>query len=73
MSGSKKWKYIDSLKIGEDVVYSRLYTPINSVSGFQVDSLKIGTSPSPTGTSNIVIDFDEISNVMESFIVITET
>ncbi len=70
---SEMIKYIDSLKIGEDVVYSRLYTPINSVSGFQVDSLKIGTSPSPTGTSNIVIDFDEISNVMESFIVITET
>ena len=65
--------HIDKLKIGEDVVYSRLYTPINTVSGFQVDSLTIGTSPSPTGTSNVVIGFDQISNVIETFITISET
>jgi uncharacterized phage protein gp47/JayE len=49
--------------IGDDIVYSRLYTAINSVPGHQVDSLYIGTSPNPTGTSNIVIDFDEIANI----------
>jgi len=36
--------------IGEDVIYSRLYTPINSIPGHQVNSLTIGTSPSPVGT-----------------------
>lgn len=54
-------KYISDLKIGDDVIYSRLYTPINSVSGHQVNSLNIATSPSPTGTSNIPIDFDELA------------
>lgn len=53
--------YIKSLKVGEDVVYSRLYTPINSVVGHHVNSLFIGTSPSPSGTSNITIDFDKVA------------
>lgn len=57
--------------VGKDVVYSRLYTPINSISGVQVDSLTIGTSPSPTGTSNIVIDFDEIANFSRNNVNIT--
>jgi uncharacterized phage protein gp47/JayE len=62
--------YIDSLKIGDDVVYSRLYTPINLVPGHQIDSLTIGTSPSPVGTSNIVIDFDQIATLSSSNIII---
>ena len=49
--------------VGDDVIYSRLYTPINSISGFQVDSLTLGTSPTPVGTSNIVIAFDEIADL----------
>lgn len=53
--------YMRGLKIGDDVVYSRLYTPINSVPGHQVNSLKISTSPSPTGTSNVAIDFDKLA------------
>lgn len=47
--------------VGEDVIYSRLYTPVNSVQGHQVDSLFIGIAPAPSGTSNITIDFDEVS------------
>lgn len=54
-------KYISDLKIGDDVIYSRLYTPINSVPGHQVNSLNISTSPSPVGTSNISVDFDELA------------
>lgn len=53
--------HLSSLRIGDDVIYSRLYTPINSVPGHQVNSLTIGTSPSPVGTSNITIDFDELA------------
>ena len=33
--------HIQALRIGEDVVFSRLYTPIFSVAGHQVDSLAI--------------------------------
>jgi uncharacterized phage protein gp47/JayE len=48
--------------VGDDIIYSRLYTPINSIPGHQVDSLFIGTSPSPAGTSNIVIPFNAIGS-----------
>lgn len=48
--------------VGDDIIYSRLYTPINSIPGHQVDSLFIGISPSPSGVSNIVVDFNEIGS-----------
>lgn len=47
--------------LGDDVIYSRMYTPINSVPGHEVDALRIGITPSPTGTVNIPIAIDEIS------------
>lgn len=56
--------YVDSLSIGQDVLYSRLYTPINSVKGHQVDSMLIGTTNPPTGTSNIITNFDEVGQVL---------
>lgn len=56
---------------GDDVIYSRLYTPINSIPGHEVVSLTIGTSPSPVGTSNVVISFDEIASLNTTNIVIT--
>ena len=58
--------------IGEDVVYSRLYTPINSVENFQVDSLTIGTTANPTGTANIPINFDQVATVSSVNIVINQ-
>jgi len=58
--------------VGSNVVYSRLYTPINSIDGHQVNSLTIGTSPSPVGTSNIAISFDEIASFSSVNINITE-
>lgn len=56
---------------GDDVIYSRLYTPINSVQGHQVNTLTIGTSPSPVGVSNINIPFDSIASLSAINIVIT--
>lgn len=61
----------NNFNIGDDVVYSRLYTPINSVAGHQVDSLFIGTSPSPVGTSNISIAFDQIATISSANITIS--
>jgi uncharacterized phage protein gp47/JayE len=57
--------------IGDDVIYSRLYTPINSVSGFTVNSLTIGTAPNPTGTANIVIAFDQVGVISTENITVT--
>lgn len=51
---------VENYFIGDDIIYSRFYTPINSVPGHMVNSLFIGTSPNPTGTSNIVIPFDGV-------------
>lgn len=57
--------------VGDDIIYSRLYTPINSIAGHQVDALTIGTSPSPSGTSNIVIPFNGIYTLDPTNIIIT--
>ena len=59
--------------VGEDIIYSRLYTPINSVPGFQVNDLSIGTSPAPTGKVNIPINFNEIGSFESININITAT
>lgn len=56
--------------VGDDVIYSRLYTPINTVPGHQVDSLFVATTPAPVATSNIVIDFDEIASISDVNIII---
>lgn len=56
--------YIDNLAIGQDIIYSRLYTPINSIPGHQVNSLLVGTTNPPTGTANIITQFDEVGQVL---------
>lgn len=48
--------------IGDDVIYSEIYVPINTVEGVQVDTLFIGTAPSPSGTTTIVIGADQVSD-----------
>jgi len=50
----------EQTRLGEDLRYSRLYTPINSVPGHFVDQLFIDTSPSPASTSNISINYDQL-------------
>jgi uncharacterized phage protein gp47/JayE len=59
--------------IGDDVIYSRFYTPVNAVPGHQVNSLTIGTSPSPVGTSNIVIAFDAVATFNPANVIVTIT
>lgn len=61
----------ENFSVGEDIIYSRLYTPINSVNGHQVTSLFIGTSPSPAGITNIPIDFDQVGSFESVNITIT--
>lgn len=63
--------YFANLGIGDDVIYSRLYTPVNSVAGFQVDSMYIGTSANPTGTGpTIPIAFNQIASISSANILI---
>lgn len=59
--------------VGEEVVYSRLYTPLNSVLGHQVDELTLGFSENPVGTSNLTLDYDKIAKLEISNIEVTVT
>jgi len=59
--------------IGDDIIYSRLYTPINNVAGHQVNSLTVGTSANPTGAGNIPIAFNQIASLSTANIIITKS
>ncbi|CEF89184.1 putative baseplate protein [Pseudomonas phage vB_PaeM_PAO1_Ab17] len=66
--------YQDGLdKIGKEVVYSRLYTPINSVPGFQVNSLTIGKKGGTQAMANIPVGYDEVAIFDATRIAITVT
>ena len=64
------YDYINSLKIGEDVIFSRLYTPINTVAGHYVTSLKVDTVDPPTGTTNVTVDYYKRATVTLADIVV---
>lgn len=51
--------YLEGLGLGDDVQISRLYTPVNTVEGHVIDSITIGTAPSPVGTTDIAIAVTE--------------
>lgn len=61
----------ENYSVGDDIIYSRLYTPINSIAGHQVDALTIDITASPVAMSNITIDFDEVASLAQDDIVIT--
>ena len=57
--------------IGDDVINSRLYTPINSVGGHTVDSLFISVNPDvPVSSADIVIAFDGLAQFLSGNITI---
>lgn len=68
--------YLNSLQIGEIITISGLYaaamqaTPNLSQPLFSVRALKLGTSPSPSGTSDITVNFNEVSQGILSHVVI---
>lgn len=57
--------------VGDDVIFTELYTPINSVPGHEIVSLFIDTTPSPVATANIPISVTEISNFTLANITVT--
>lgn len=59
--------------IGDDVIYSRLYTPINSVPGHAVNSLEVSTDGVTWTIANIDVPFNGIATLESSNIVITKT
>lgn len=47
--------------LSDDVVLTRLYTPVNTIPGHEIDSIYIDTSPSPTTSNNITIGATEVA------------
>lgn len=58
---------------GADVVQSRLYTPVNSVPGFKINSLVIGDTQGSLSTSDVLIDWNEIAKFDPNNITVTVT
>lgn len=52
--------WFNSLRVGDDIYYSRLYEPINKIGGFSVSSLTIAKQGEPQGTANIPMGYNEI-------------
>lgn len=48
-----------AITFGEDVIYTRMFTPVNAVPGHQVELLEIGTNPGAMAPANIDIAWDE--------------
>lgn len=70
--------YINALKIGDDVILTRLYLPAN-LSGsassltFEITSLAIAAKPGTPAASDVVIAFNEVASCATSDIVLTVT
>lgn len=58
---------------GADVILSRLYTPVNSVPGFKVNTLRIGKTAGSLAASDISIDWNEIATFSTDNITVTVT
>lgn len=58
---------------GEDVILSRLFTPVNSVPGHTVTRLEISLSPAGVGSADLPIAFDEVSFFQSANITVTVT
>jgi uncharacterized phage protein gp47/JayE len=60
-------------RMGQDVIYTSLYAPIYSVTGFIVTSLKVDTVDPPTGASNIAMSRAQLATVQTADIDILAT
>lgn len=62
--------YFNQLNVGEDILYSRLFDPINRIDGFSVRDLKIGKVGSNITVQDIVLKYNELAVIKESDIII---
>lgn len=59
------------LAIGDDVIYSEIYSPCNTVTGASIVDLTSGISASPTGKIDVPIAFNALATFDTSNIIIT--
>ncbi|QIW91552.1 putative baseplate protein [Acinetobacter phage vB_AbaM_D22] len=53
-------RYFDSLEVGDDVVWSKLFNPINEVAGQSVTTLLIGKRGETLQQGNIVLNYNQL-------------
>lgn len=63
-------EWFNKLNVGEDIHYSRLYEPINSIQGFAVKNLKFGYKGGTLSLEDIIIRHDEIATLSAEDIII---
>lgn len=62
--------YFNSLDVGEDILYSRLFEPINTIQGFSANNLRIGKLSGNLGVDDIVLKFNELATIRPEDILI---
>ncbi len=62
--------YFNSLNTGEDILYSRLFNPINKIDGFSVNNLKIAKDNGELGVEDLVIKYNELATIRPEDILI---
>jgi uncharacterized phage protein gp47/JayE len=60
--------YGQTLKIGQDIVYSRLFSPLNTVVGMQIDTLTVNAV-----SATLAINKNQLGSFVDANITITET
>lgn len=55
--------WFNGLNVGEDIYYSRLYEPINSVRGFAVRNLKLGYRGGSLSLEDIIVSHNELATI----------
>ena len=66
-------EYTNALRMGDDVIYTRIIAKIQEVSGVtDIPTLEVDTSDPPAGEANITIAFDEVARTAEANIEVSE-
>jgi uncharacterized phage protein gp47/JayE len=60
--------YGETLKIGQDIVYSRLFSPLNTVVGMQIDTLTVNGA-----SATLAINKNQLGSFVDANITVTET
>lgn len=56
-------RYIDSLEVGDNVVWSKLFNPINEVKGVSVNSLTIGLKGTELQQRNVELAYNQLASL----------
>ena len=65
--------YTNALRMGDDVIYTRVIAEIQGVPGVtDIPTLEVDTTTPPAGEANITIAFDEVARTQEADIEVSE-